>query len=129
MPILSTYVHFMFKKLVNIDMTDSVPIWLADKPWNQLPPLPPAAELETKAVLKQCITARVALARAPKAGSSPPVPAKEQESSSHREKHTLARALGEKLESTAGKADLFHLCSTAFRPVSLSGFCRGSLSR
>jgi Fic family protein len=52
----------MFKKLTNIDMTDSTPVWRADKPWNQLPPLPPATELETKAVLKQCITARAALA-------------------------------------------------------------------
>uniref|UniRef100_UPI00374CCF74 Fic/DOC family N-terminal domain-containing protein n=1 Tax=Rhodoferax sp. TaxID=50421 RepID=UPI00374CCF74 len=43
-------------------MTDSTPVWRADKPWNQLPPLPPEAELETKAVLKQCITARAALA-------------------------------------------------------------------
>jgi len=41
------------------------------------------------------------------------------------EKHTLARALGDKLESAAGKADLFHLRSPSFRPVSLSGFCRG----
>ncbi|MDP2369087.1 MAG: Fic family protein [Rhodoferax sp.] len=52
----------MSKKQVNVDMKDSKPVWRADKPWNQLPPLPPAAELETKAVLKQCITARAALA-------------------------------------------------------------------
>ena len=43
-------------------MTDSTPVWRADQPWNQLPPLPPAADLETNAVLKQCISARVALA-------------------------------------------------------------------
>lgn len=36
--------------------------WRPDFPFNQLPPLPPAAELETKVVLKQCITARAALA-------------------------------------------------------------------
>jgi len=36
--------------------------WQADKPWNDLPPLPPTAELETKAVLKQCIASRSALA-------------------------------------------------------------------
>jgi Fic family protein len=52
----------MFQKVENIDMTDSPPHWRADKAWNQLPPLPPAADLETKAVLKQCITARAALA-------------------------------------------------------------------
>ena len=43
------------------------------------------------------------------------------------EKHTLA--LGDKLESGGGKADLFHLFSSSFRRVSLSGFCRGSLAR
>jgi Fic family protein len=58
----STCIYLMGKKLSNIDMTDPIPVWRADKPWNQLPPLPPAAELETKAVLKQCITARAALA-------------------------------------------------------------------
>ncbi|MCX7146320.1 MAG: Fic family protein [Sulfuritalea sp.] len=39
-------------------MTD----WRADQPYNDLPPLPPAAELETRPVLKQCIVARAALA-------------------------------------------------------------------
>lgn len=36
--------------------------WKPDHPWNALPALPPAVELETKAVLKQCVTARAALA-------------------------------------------------------------------
>lgn len=36
--------------------------WQADVPFNRLPSLPPAADLETKAVLKRCITARAALA-------------------------------------------------------------------
>ena len=35
--------------------------WRADAPFNDLPPMPPAAELETHAVLKQCIVARAAL--------------------------------------------------------------------
>jgi Fic family protein len=34
----------------------------ADRPYNDLPPLPPQAEVETKAVLKACIAARAALA-------------------------------------------------------------------
>jgi Fic family protein len=38
------------------------PNWRPDAPYNQLPPLPPAADLETKALLKQCIPARTALA-------------------------------------------------------------------
>lgn len=36
--------------------------WRPGKPYNALPDLPPAVELETKAVLKQCIPARAALA-------------------------------------------------------------------
>ena len=36
--------------------------WRADAPFDGLPTLPPATELETRAVLKQCITARAALA-------------------------------------------------------------------
>ena len=36
--------------------------WRPDLPHNDLPPLPPAVELETRAVLKQCISARAALA-------------------------------------------------------------------
>jgi Fic family protein len=37
-------------------------LWKADRPYNDLPPLPPGMELETHAVLKQCIAARAALA-------------------------------------------------------------------
>lgn len=36
--------------------------WRADQPYDQLPPLPPAAELETRPVLKLCIVARASLA-------------------------------------------------------------------
>lgn len=36
--------------------------WHPEKPYNDLPLLPPGVELETKAVLKQCISARAALA-------------------------------------------------------------------
>ena len=35
--------------------------WRADLPYNHLPELPPRMELETKAVLKQCVEARAAL--------------------------------------------------------------------
>lgn len=37
------------------------PHWRPDQPYNDLPGLPPRIELETPAVLKQCIPARVAL--------------------------------------------------------------------
>ena len=43
-------------------MADEAALWRADRPYNTLPPLPPGVELETRAVLKQCITARAALA-------------------------------------------------------------------
>lgn len=39
-------------------MTD----WRPDQPYNALPPLPPAQEVETRAVLKRCIAARASLA-------------------------------------------------------------------
>lgn len=41
-------------------MTSST--WHPERPYNDLPALPPTLELETKAVLKRCITARAALA-------------------------------------------------------------------
>jgi Fic family protein len=37
------------------------PNWQADKPYNDLPYLPPKAAIETTAILKQCILARAAL--------------------------------------------------------------------
>ena len=43
------------------DMTTAAR-WKPDRPYNDLPRLPPATELETRPVLKQCVTARAALA-------------------------------------------------------------------
>jgi Fic family protein len=43
-------------------MTDSESPWRPELPHNQLPALPPARELESRAVLKACIEARAALA-------------------------------------------------------------------
>lgn len=48
--------------------------WEADRPYNQLPELPPPVELETKAVLKQCIRARAALAELKQAAELIPNP-------------------------------------------------------
>lgn len=36
--------------------------WHPEQPYNHLPPLPPKQDIETKAILKQCIAARAALA-------------------------------------------------------------------
>lgn len=44
----------------------------ADKPYNNLPLLPPKVELETRAVLKQCIEARAALAELKQLAKSMP---------------------------------------------------------
>jgi len=49
--------------------------WRPDRPWNDLPTLPPRAELESKAVLKQCIAARAALAELKQAAALIPNPA------------------------------------------------------
>ena len=44
--------------------------WQADIPFNQLPPLPPAAEVvDSVPVLKACIPARAALAELKQAGA------------------------------------------------------------
>jgi cell filamentation protein, protein adenylyltransferase len=49
--------------------------WQPDRPYNDLPRLPPTTELETKAVLKQCVAARSALAELKKAAELIPNPA------------------------------------------------------
>ncbi len=46
----------------NAENFDKSKTWRRDLPYNELPALPPQVDLETKAVLKQCITARAALA-------------------------------------------------------------------
>ncbi|MEI6078505.1 MAG: Fic family protein [Verrucomicrobiota bacterium] len=51
------------------------PGWRPAEPFNALPPLPPRAELETKAILKRCITARAALAELKQAAELIPNPA------------------------------------------------------
>jgi Fic family protein len=49
--------------------------WRPDRPWNDLPSLPPKADLESKAVLKQCVPARAALAELKQAAELIPNPA------------------------------------------------------
>ncbi len=51
-----------------------MPLWLAEKPYNTLPLLPPPADLESKVILKQCVTARVALAELKQASELIPNP-------------------------------------------------------
>ena len=49
--------------------------WRPDRPYDDIPLLPPQAELETRAVLKQCIVARAALAELKQAVELIPNPA------------------------------------------------------
>jgi len=63
----------MVQKTTSGDMTATN--WQPDRPYNDLPTLPPATELETKLVLKQCITARAALAELKQAAELIPNPA------------------------------------------------------
>lgn len=46
-----------------------MPSWTPERPFNDLAPLPPLGELETKPVLKQCILSRSALAELNQAGN------------------------------------------------------------
>jgi Fic family protein len=57
----ATYASNMVQKADSGDMSN-LGRWRADRPYNALPHIPPNAELETKPVLKQCDTARAALA-------------------------------------------------------------------
>lgn len=45
------------------------------RPYNDLPPLPPSAEVETRAILKKCVVARTAVAELRLAGQLIPDPA------------------------------------------------------
>lgn len=56
------------------DMTHAAG-WRPDRPYNDLPGLPPAADMETKPVLKRCVTARAALAELKQAAELIPNPA------------------------------------------------------
>jgi Fic family protein len=56
------------------DMTHAAG-WRPDRPYNDLPGLPPAADMETKPVLKRCVTARAALAELKQSAELIPNPA------------------------------------------------------
>ena len=56
-------------------MTSEPNGWRADRPYNTLPKLPPATDIETRAVLKQCVESRAALAELKVAAELIPNPA------------------------------------------------------
>ena len=47
---------------LKVENENTSPLWRPEVPYDGLPPLQPSVDLETKPVLKQCITARAALA-------------------------------------------------------------------
>lgn len=59
---------------VSIGLRNAMPVkgFQPDRPYDSLPPLPPRADLETRAVLKACIEARAALAELKQAGHTLP---------------------------------------------------------
>ena len=65
-------------KLANVSQKDgfwNMSRWRPDRPWNDLPKLPPKVELESKIVLKRCVTSRAALAELKQAAELIPNPA------------------------------------------------------
>ena len=73
MVISSTYSVDVSKNGSFMNMSRTPP-WHPHRPHNALPALPPAVDLETKAVLKRCVTARVALADLNRAADQIPNP-------------------------------------------------------
>ncbi len=59
----STYTELMSINWGFLNMS-----WQSDQPYNRLPPLPPEEDVESRPVLKACITARAALAELKKSG-------------------------------------------------------------
>lgn len=59
----------------NRESVNTSAAWRPDRPYDDLPPLPPAVELETRPVLKQCVAARSALAELKMAAVLIPNPA------------------------------------------------------
>ncbi len=61
---------------ISVIYPQPIPKWVSTKPFQELPPLPPPKrDIETKAILKQCITARAALAELKQAAELIPNPA------------------------------------------------------
>jgi Fic family protein len=71
----ATYPQDMSQKYENDTMSNVSSLWQAHLPYNTLPALPPADELETKLILKACLLARVALAELNQSAALIPNPA------------------------------------------------------
>src|SRR5829696_10079840 len=60
--------------LENLEKTNTISNWRPDQPYDALPLLPPPVELESRVVLKQCVSARSALAELKVAAAMIPNP-------------------------------------------------------
>lgn len=74
MSLPTTYAADMVQKTNFGDMINPSG-WQPDRPYNNLPRLPPIVDMETKPVLKRCVTARAALAELKQAAELIPNPA------------------------------------------------------
>jgi len=61
--------------LENVEKANTISNWRPDQPYDALPLLPPPVELESRVVLKQCVSARSALAELKVAAAMIPNPA------------------------------------------------------
>ena len=69
----ATYSNGMSQK-TRFGDTSGLPAWRPDVPRNDLPPLPPPIDLETRPVLKRCVAARAALGELKQAATLLPNP-------------------------------------------------------
>ena len=112
-------------------MIEFASAWRPDRPYNDLPLLPPTVELESKAVLKQCITARAALAELKQAAELIPnqtvlintIPLLEAKDSSEIENVvTTTDQLFQHAQGTEGQADAATKEALRYRTALYQGF-------
>lgn len=105
--------------------------WTPERPYNGLPQLPPAIELETKPVLKQCVLARAALAALKQAAALIPnqqmlintIPLLEAKDSSEIENIvTTADRLFQFVDANEGGADAATKEALRYRTALYAGF-------
>lgn len=105
-------------------------VWHPDQPYNDLPPLPPASDLETRLVLRHCIGARAALAELKQAAELIPnqgvlintLPLLEAQASSEIENIVTTTDRLFKFQNTVEQADSATKEALRYRSALLEGF-------
>lgn len=124
-------VALMSSKVDFENMSNDILPWSPNRPFNELPPLPPAADLESRAVLKQCVASRAALAGLKQAAELIPnqtmlintIPILEAKDSSEIENIvTTADKLFQYAQSQAGAADAETKEALRYRTALYAGF-------